>query len=567
MQAVGLVAALLFFIQRISTTPLVGTDNSLVRAKACPDTWFVRNTSNGECQCGSRFHGIVTCDHATKEVRVLDCYCITFDSFRNTTVLGECPYNCVNGSNSHHGIYHPVPRDLVRDDDNNSVCGYLHRTGTLCGQCMKNYYQTAFSYNFDCIQCERSEWLQYIASAYIPLTVFMIFILIFRVSIVSPKLYGMISMLQNLASPLNIRIVHANVKQYHNGSKVAKILITLLGIWNLDFFRNLIPSICLQITALENLALDYLIAVYPMVVTAIAFSILQMHYYGFGPVVVICRPFQRLFANFRKSWNLQTTLIDAFITFFILSTTKTLYVSVDILLTAQLYDAEGKSLGQYWYENATIRAFNSEHKPYAVLAISAITFLIVLPIALLVGYQFSFCQVCLTKTRLKGQVLEDFMHSFNRYYKDGSGGTRDCRWFAAFPIMTRLGLYFLILLPLAGILYNLTQLYYIVCSIAVLILEPYKYEYSFHNSLEPCIYLFLSLVNAGVTGLSYSYSESSSYNEVLFVFITLNAMVPFIYLSVVAVWWIYKKTHFFKLVQQSLTVSDLPDRLLHSENY
>ena len=84
---------------------------------------------------------------------------------------------------------------VVLQHDNNSVCGYLHRTGTLCGQCVHNYYRAAYSYTFYCIYCEESKWLLYIVVAYAPLTVFIILILIFRVSVVSPKLYGTISML------------------------------------------------------------------------------------------------------------------------------------------------------------------------------------------------------------------------------------------------------------------------------------------------------------------------------------------------------------------------------------
>ena len=102
-------------------------------------------------------------------------------------------------------------------------------------------------------------------------------------------------------------------------------------------------------------------------------------------------------------------------------------MSISILLSVQLHDAEGNDLGHYWYEDAFIKFFSSIHKLYAILAISVLLLLIILPISLLVGYQFSCCQVCLTKTRIKGHVLEEFMYSFNKH--DASGGTRDCRWF------------------------------------------------------------------------------------------------------------------------------------------
>ena len=179
----------------------------------CPDTWFVRSGFDGECKCGHIFDGVVSCNEETREVRVLDCYCITYDSATNKTVLGGCPYNCLNVSSLYYDyMYHPVPRDLVRGDDNNSVCGYLHRNGTLCGQCVEGYYRAAYSYTFDCIKCESSQWLLYIVVAYGPLTIFIVLILVFRVSVASPKLYGVISILQSLALPLNVHLVQEAAK-------------------------------------------------------------------------------------------------------------------------------------------------------------------------------------------------------------------------------------------------------------------------------------------------------------------------------------------------------------------
>ena len=113
-----------------------------------------------------------------------------------------------------------------------------------------------------------------------------------------------------------------------------------------------------------------------MIMTVVAFFILQLHYHGFDPVLLICRPFQRMFARFRQGWNLHTSLIDAFITFFILSTTNILHVSISILLSVQLRGAEGSNLGHYWYE---VAFFSSIHKPYAILAISVLLLFIILP--------------------------------------------------------------------------------------------------------------------------------------------------------------------------------------------
>ena len=552
----------------IETPPLEQGVELLGGDKTCPDTWFVPRGANGECECGYSFNDVVSCDEETKEVRVLDCYCVTFDSTSNKTVVGECFVNCQNVSKSYYDyMYHPVPRDLVGGDDNNSVCGYLHRKGTLCGQCMQNYYRAAYSYTFHCIYCEESQWPLYIVVAYVPLTFFIIFILVFRVSVVSPKLYGTISLLQTFASPLNVRVVQEATTHVGSVYIVTQVFLAAMSIWNLDFFRNFMPDICLCINSLQLLALDYLIAVYPMIVTVVAFFILQLHYHGFGPVLLICRPFQRMFARFRQGWDLHTSLIDAFITFFILSTTKIFHVSISILLYVQLYDAEGSNLGYYWYEDASIKFFNSVHKPYAILAISVLLLFIILPIALLVGYQFSCCRICLSKTRIKGRVLEEFMHSFNKYYKDGSGGTRDCRWFAAFYIVTRLCMYLLLFFPVTSLFYNFALVYSLLCALFVLVVEPYRDEYKWHNYLEPCVVLSLTLTLTAIAGVNTSSVHSMGYVKPLLMFAALVALLPIVYLCGVTVWWIYKRTPFgYRAVQQS-TDSDQPDRLTNSRNY
>ena len=211
--------------------------------------------------------------------------------------------------------------------------------------------------------------------------------------------------------------------------------------------------------------------------------------------------------------------------------------------------------------------FSSIHKPYAILAISVLLLFIILPIALLVGYQFSCCQACLTKTRIKGRVLEEFMHSFNKYYKDGSGGTRDCRWFAAFYIAMRLCIYLLLFLPMTSLFYNFALVYSLLGALFVLVVEPYRDEYKRHNYLEPCVVLSLTLTLTATTGVNTSNVESRKYVKPLLMFTALVALLPIVYLCGVTVWWIYKRTPFGYRPVQQLTDSDQPDRLINSGNY
>ena len=205
------------------------------------------------------------------------------------------------------------------------------------------------------------------------------------------------------------------------------------------------------------------------------------------------------------------------------------------------------NLGHYWYEDASIKFFSSIHKPYAVLAISVLLLLLIL---LLVGYQFSCCQVCLTKTWIKRRVLEEFMYSFNKYYKDGSGGTRECRWFAAFYIVMRLCIYLLLFFPMTSLFYNLALVYSLLCALFVLVVEPYRDEYKRHNYLEPCAILSISLILTAIVGVNTSNVECRKYVKPLLMFTALVASLPIVYLCGVTVWWIYD-LRFLSTVRQS----------------
>ncbi len=53
----------------------------------------------------------------------------------------------------------------------------------------------------------------------------------------------------------------------------AIFVLSFCGIWNLDFFRYLIPSFCIKksLTPLQSAALEYVIAIYPLLLVAITY--------------------------------------------------------------------------------------------------------------------------------------------------------------------------------------------------------------------------------------------------------------------------------------------------------
>ena len=219
---------------------------------SCP-TWFFPDSSlNNTCTCGNDIKGAVKCDNSTKEVSILPCYCMTYAESTGP-VVGTCFYNCVRRKQFDYigVLYHPLPSQITELD----MCGYFNRAGQLCGKCKKNYTIPIYSYDFNCVQCSASDfgWVKYILIAFLPLTVFFVFAVSCRLRATSPKFSAFVFVSQTVALGANVRVLLGQSELYPTAQKLTRVILSLYGIWNLDFFRTLIPHICVNVETLEAL--------------------------------------------------------------------------------------------------------------------------------------------------------------------------------------------------------------------------------------------------------------------------------------------------------------------------
>ena len=163
-----------------------------------------------------------------------------------------------------------------------------------------------------------------------------------------------------------MRVVLAATEPYPFAASLAKVIFTLYGIWSLDFFRTLMPHICVNVDTLQALALDYAIAFYLLILLVVTYIVIQVHTCNLRVISVMCRPFRSWTERFRSQWDVKTSIVEAFATFLLLSYMKLLSVSVDLLTPSHVYHVNGSSLGLYLYYDATIEYFGEEHLPYGV---------------------------------------------------------------------------------------------------------------------------------------------------------------------------------------------------------
>ena len=410
--------------------------NYLNSMKTCGEDTFPPGMfcKDGFCQCGYHPHRAIRCSN-TNSSSVLYCYCVTFDEETNATLVGSCIYSCGPLLYNYSILYGPLPKSVHQL---NKACDSLNRTGALCGRCKSGHYPLAYSFNWTCIKCPhaRTNWVRYIAAAYLPLTVSCILILFFKVKIASSHFYPVVWSFQIVSMPATARAwtVASVPNRSHLSSTAVKVLLSIYGIWNLDFFRPFYSDLCLGIDILPTLALAYAIAVYPLLLMAVTYLLIVLYDNNFKVVTILWRPFRRVSSLFGRNWNIKTSIIDAFGTFLFLSNVKFLSVSFDLLVFTKVYQFHPiyHNVTTKLYYAPDVDYFGKEHLPYAILAIICLSIFSILPVLLLILYPCSCFQKLLNRLPVRWFILHTLMDSFQGCYKDGTEpGTRDCRWMSS----------------------------------------------------------------------------------------------------------------------------------------
>lgn len=399
----------------------------------CLHPWTVAKKENGKikCECGDTLGGLLKCDSNSFEIQLLQSYCMTYSDTLNTTV-GHC-------ANTFLTLTTTLTVNTT-SDLNDAMCGSLNRTGQMCGGCKKGHAPPVYSYSLPCVECSDYEynWLKYIAVALLPLTLFYISVLILRISALSGNMDVVILLCQLMSAPGLMQLYGVYLPSFPKGIRyLSQAIITFYGIWNLDFFRVVYEPFCLHpnVTTSQVLVLDYVVAVYPLVLIFITSVCIYLHD-NYRIVVWLWRPFHLCFAHIRREWHIRKSLVDVFATFLLLSYVKILNTSVYLLTPTALYDKHGHKLTDYvLYHDGTVKYFSVGHVPFAVLAIIMVVVFNIIPVILLCLDPCLSFQRCLNHCPCQLQALRAFMDAFQGSFKIAPC---DCRYFAAFYLFLRI---------------------------------------------------------------------------------------------------------------------------------
>ena len=478
---------------------------------ACP-IWTVQTSS--QCICGDSLKGVVDCSLYPYQVSVLGCYCMTYNDKISKVTVGRCLITC-QGWHLMHEIQSKEPHQL-----NDEVCGHLNRTGQLCGDCVPGHAPPVHSYSLKCVHCDERDFAynlaKYVFFAFFPLTILYIIVILWKVSITSHKMVAFVFTCQIMTSPYLLQMLTETITK----NFFFVLCAEYLSIWNLDVLRIMHAPFCLhpRLNTMHVIALDYVVAVYPLLLIAATYAAVALHD-RYTLVVAAWKPVQRVLACIRKEWNIRGSLVGAFATFLVLSYVKILNVSLELLISVHLHESRYGQELYYLFSAGTIPYFQREHLPYGILALLMLFTFNFLPVLFLMLYPVRcFRKLLCINNNL---VLFTFMDAFQGCYRTKP---RDLRSFAALYLFVRiLQLLTFAAIPKETSILPITGFYLIILSIVVILVEPYNSR--LQNKLDGVILLNAACIFLLIPGHDYYHTFDRRIYTTTFKFFYKSALI------------------------------------------
>ena len=454
-----------------------GELHTAVNDGGCPP-WTYRPNSTSPCRCGSSVHGTINCSITTGVLILQMCLCVTYDNHTNESIAGLCPYSCIG-----HLGEQVYQLNMTRDNFTNLTCGIWRREGPLCSKCMPGYGNPLYSYDLMCVKCSNKfqikEVFKLLAVSLLPPTVLCIVVAVLHINALHPPWSGFVLVAQVMSTPVAMQtwLNYVNIKHPTKlGWIGGKSTASFYGLWNLDFFRALYKPTCISpsTSITESYVIEGAIGLYPLVFLVVLYSFVTLRDRGCRVIVKIWKPFHFLLSRFQSELNLKKSLIDTFATFLLLSYMKIGFAAFYVLTPTPVWSPNGSHTLAV-YMDPSVTYFGSPHSGYAIITLVFVFVVLIIPIILLFLYPLRCFQKCLNHFHLRLLPLHAFVDAFQGCYRDGTNGTRDCRYFAGLQLLLRLLLPFVFLITRESTLslYSSTVVLSLYTTLFVLA-QPYK---------------------------------------------------------------------------------------------
>ena len=201
------------------------------------------------------------------------------------------------------------------------MCEPLNRKGRLCSECKDGYGLAVMSTGFQipCSKCTGG-WYKiplYLFLEFVPITVFYLIILIFKINVTSAPMVAYIVMCQHYVFWWSFSFIgedlHTSRRMFMLSNHLdlfTKVLFSVYDMWNLHFFRYLVPSFCIssKIRPFHVGLLGYISIFYPLCLIAVTWISIELHDRNFKPLVWLWRPFNMCFLRFNGTRRVTSSM-------------------------------------------------------------------------------------------------------------------------------------------------------------------------------------------------------------------------------------------------------------------
>ena len=409
--------------------------------------------------------------------------CATFDGQQLSIALCGEYFEHIRLYNITNSVYMNLPIRLT--DLNENMCGPLNRKGVVCSECIDGFGLSVSSFGYKCTNCN-GVWYAVpltILLEFVPVTLFYLFIVVFQISVTSPPIPCFIMTAQFILYTVDSHWIDMRFNDYGGTlSLIFEIVRTFYGLFNLEFFRYITPSICLssRLKSIHITFLRFIIAFYPLFMIFITWLLVKLHDRNISLIVCLWKPFHKCFVRIRKRWDSKTDLVDVFITFLIFSYYKFISLVSELISIGYItkYDNFGNmSTTTQARVDLSLSYVNSDHLPYFLFSLLFMVIFTFLPPLLLLLYPIKMFRSCLSKCHLNSFTINIFTDKIQSCYRNGLDGGRDLRSFSAFYFFLRMSFHILSILFLDTLKregYTSLGITFSLSALIVALIRPYK---------------------------------------------------------------------------------------------
>ena len=439
----------------------------------------------------SLFKGI-KCNKSFIEVSPMTC--VTYgDTPDGTEIIASlCPY-----------FRDTYTVSIPTEQGSDSLCQHLNRQGRLCSQCNENYSLPLNSYSLKCKpsnECHAYHWVLFFLVETSPVTIMYIIFMFYNVKLTAGYANVYIIYSQIVSLQMNTLLMTQASQIYTNNTIAASTVLSLYRMWSFQMAHVVSNHLCVhsELSQLTTVALQYTSVFYALLLALLGYIVVEFHSLQYRFIILLSKPLSWCLHFRDRSVDAKTVSLNTLAGFYYIGFAKLASVSLFLLASTPVYNETGHIVDHVSFYDGSLIFMESHHLPYAVLAIAVLIFLVIIPVLLMVFYQFQIVQKCLQKCHLHRPGLIIFVDALQGCYRDRNDGGWDFRWFSSYSFIFRLAVFVLYATILSQemlfVLQFSIQCILIVSMVAVLCLNPYKYKW--YNKLDVFIIAYANFITS-----------------------------------------------------------------------